>query len=143
MLTPKAPSLREILCRRCGAWMTQQDDLTWRHTEADTICCIDPDTLEEVADPRAKMTMAEFRELNRVGGYHFFDRDTKLFFRSKIETDMLPGNRFVTSEQHVHSGGTEPRLYTVRQGNPNGTVSTVGEFQQYATRAAAIKAARA
>lgn len=46
------PALREVLCRRCGSWMTQQPDMTWWHTHDDTICCIDPDTLEEVADPR-------------------------------------------------------------------------------------------
>lgn len=46
LLADPGPALREVLCRRCGRWMTQQDDLRWNHTDDDTLGCLDPITLK-------------------------------------------------------------------------------------------------
>lgn len=73
-------------------------------------------------------TLEEFKELNKQEGYHFFDEDTMEFFNSKMETDLLNGNYFITSEQYSLSS---PRQYSIRKANGDGTVDTIGQFQQY------------
>lgn len=79
---------------------------------------------------------------NRQHGQHFFDADSKRFFRSRIGQDVYEGPGgifFTTSEQFDHKS---PRLYTVRQFNPEtGACKTVGEFQQYASSSGARRAA--
>jgi hypothetical protein len=76
-------------------------------------------------------------------GSHFFDRATMRFFSSRL-CMVLPrctGGAvwFVTSEQ----GPYGPRLYTVRRWNGADSVDTIGGFQAYRTRGAAITAAKA
>ena len=81
-------------------------------------------------------TMAAVRAANKAAGHHFFDRDTLRFFGSKIECKLYAGRYFVTSEQPPHG----PRVWRVREAQPDGTIDTVGE--QLATLAdaqAAIK----
>ena len=51
-------------------------------------------------------------------------------------TATCSGKYFWSSEQ----APDQPRRYTVRRANPDGSVDTVGEFQAHATRAAAIRA---
>ena len=82
--------------------------------------------------------MGEVEEANRLAGHHFFDADTKRFFRSRIGENVYSGGFFVTSEK----GPNMQRRYTVRQAMPNGTIDTFGEFQQYTTGAQAHAAAR-
>lgn len=82
-------------------------------------------------------TLSEFKQANKANGYHFFDRKTMSFFNSKIESALLKGGYFITSEQVETSAGIEPRKYTLRKCNDNATVTTVGEFQRFRTKAAA------
>jgi hypothetical protein len=74
---------------------------------------------------------------------NYFSRDTMRFFRSRVMDTVYPGGYFVTSERYSDS---HPRLYTLhrvtRNSAGNGAIETVGEFQQYPTRAAAITAAK-
>lgn len=94
-------------------------------------------------------------------GSHFFDPDTRRFFRSRTAPRIFVPLRkdgrarggykafsgpiwFVTSEQY---SSDTARLYTVRCFNVRGTkrlpiVSTVGDFQQYQTLRAAYRAAQ-
>lgn len=82
-------------------------------------------------------TIAEAKAANRANGWHFFDRSTMRFFRSKICSEILNGKYFVTSEQFEPSW---PRLFTLRRINwETGDIITVGEFQGYRT----VKEARA
>lgn len=79
-------------------------------------------------------------------GSHFFDRDTKRFFRSRILADAFHGNGgcyFVTSEQYVGSDGHKaPRKYTVRKFDPStADISTFGPFNEL-TRERALRIAR-
>jgi hypothetical protein len=83
------------------------------------------------------MKISDIMERNRDIGHHFFDPDTLAFFRGKVLADTF-GPYFVTSEQ----ARGESRRYTVRQALPDGSIETVGMFQQYETRAAALAAAR-
>ncbi len=85
------------------------------------------------------------RERNAANGGHWFDADTLRFFRSRLPTGCVGrvDNTawFVTSEAGPFGRG--PRAYTVRRADVvTGHVDTDGAFRGYATRGAAITAAR-
>lgn len=82
-------------------------------------------------------TLSEFKQANKTNGYHFFDRKTMNFFNSRIESSLLKGGYFITSEQIETSQGVEPRKYTLRKCNVDATVATVGGFQRFRTKEAA------
>ena len=74
----------------------------------------------------------EVIEANKAIGHNFFSDNTMAFFDSRIETDIIAGEYFVTSEQyHSPRGTSEPRLYTLRIIKDNGEVDTVGDFQAF------------
>ncbi len=74
-------------------------------------------------------TMQNLRHFNQSQGFHFFDPRTLAFFRSQIQTrPPYAGRVFVTSE--AQSWGS-PRMYTVRMIQDNGTIITIGKFQQF------------
>ncbi len=97
--------------------------------------------------------MAEIRRANKAAGLHFFDADTMRFFRSRIESERPIGGRyFVTSEQFVPRHlravralrwAPEPRRFTVRRANDDGSISTVGKVGEFATLPDARAEARA
>lgn len=66
---------------------------------------------------------------NEAIGNHWFDRSTMRFFNTKIESNLIAGHRFITSEK----GPDGVRKYTVREACPDGTIDTVGEFQAHST----------
>jgi len=72
---------------------------------------------------------------------HFFSPGATRFFSSRYpQTGIVRNNKayFITSEQFDYES---PRLYTVRVCDmKTGIVDTVGEFQQYRTRARAQSA---
>ena len=83
-------------------------------------------------------TMAELKRLH-LG--HFFDRDTMRFFDSVVYPNVRTGKEhwyFVTSERYNQS---TPRLFTVRRMGTNGTIDTVGEFQEFPTLGHALEVA--
>jgi hypothetical protein len=85
------------------------------------------------------------RERNAANGGHWFDADTLRFFRSRLPTGCVGrvDNTawFITSEGGPFGRG--PRAYTVRRADVStGDVETEGTFRGYATRGAAITAAR-
>jgi hypothetical protein len=85
------------------------------------------------------------RERNAASGGHWFDADTLRFFRSRLPTGCVGrvDNTawFVTSEAGPFGRGS--RAYTVRRANvATGHVDTEGTFRGYATRSAAVTAAR-
>lgn len=83
-------------------------------------------------------TIEEIEADHRSTGGHFFDAASKRFFRSRIGAAVYGGRFFITSEQFDHQS---PRLYTIRE-CINGRIEDLGEFQQYATGAAARAAIR-
>lgn len=82
-------------------------------------------------------TMDDVRAANKAIGNHWFDSATKRFFRSRIGSTLYGGKYFVSSEQFDDNS---PRLYTIRIARDNGSISTVGSFQQYASRIDTIRA---
>lgn len=81
--------------------------------------------------------MAEFKRLNASVGGYWFEPGTMRFFRSRVEGPMLAGGYFVSSEQFDDCA---PRLYTIRRAFSDGSVETIGGFQAYASRRAAVMA---
>jgi len=92
-------------------------------------------------------TIDQVKDLAADCGSHFFEPATMRFFRSRVCTEVEPltsgGALFVTSEQFVSSHGeASPRLYTVRLINRNGNFKECGSFQQYPSKATAVRAMR-
>jgi hypothetical protein len=94
-------------------------------------------------EPQIMTTYENIRQIeyaNTSAGHYFFSPSTMRFFRSKIASRSIIGGRyFITSEQFDASS---PRLYTIRIANDDGSIDTVGEFQQYETVEAAKRAAK-
>ena len=69
------------------------------------------------------------RQHKALGG-HFFDREAMHFFGSRVESPLIGGKWFVTSEQFMD----DPRRFTVREVVDLGdriAIETVGEFQEF------------
>jgi hypothetical protein len=73
-------------------------------------------------------TMADVRAANKAIGNHWFEKSTMKFFNSRVESRLLGGRYFITSERREL---TFPKRYTVREVLPDGGIKTVGEFQGY------------
>lgn len=91
---------------------------------------------EAAANPKTftYTTMDDVQVANRAIGNHWFDRSTMRFFKTRIESRLIAGHRFVTSEQ----GPDGRRRYSIRDAQPDGTIDTVGEFQGYGSKKAAM-----
>ncbi len=73
-----------------------------------------------------KWTIAKIRAANHAAGYHFFDRKTMQFFKTKIASTVYQGPGgiyFVTSEQY----GDASRIYKVRKFNDATSSISSGE----------------
>lgn len=82
--------------------------------------------------------IAEIKTVNKAAGYHWFDRSTMRFFKSKIESGVYGGRFFVTSEQPPYG----PRTFTIHEALPNGDIKTVSDFLPFSTLDEARKNAR-
>lgn len=84
------------------------------------------------------MTMIEAKEIYKQNGGHFFNKDTMRFWGSKTETELYKNRCFVTSDDNFDR---TKKLYTIRQFSEDYKhVETVGEFQAYETKSAAVEA---
>lgn len=81
-------------------------------------------------------SMAEVKAANKALGHYWFSPSTMKFFKTKIETSLIRGRYFITSEMNFNNTGRE---YTIREASSNGAINTIGEFQKYKT----LKAAKA
>jgi len=66
---------------------------------------------------------------NRQIGHHWFDGSTMRFFESTIETGILRGCYFITSE----TGPSRQTLYSIRVVRNNGAIGTIGNFNSHET----------
>lgn len=97
-------------------------------------------------------TLAHIKKANSDAGYNFFAPDTMDFFDSRIESrkpEIFPHHTqptavlFITSEQFhsiLNPGYSDPRKYTIRQAHPDGSISSLSEFQQFDTYREAVEA---
>lgn len=85
----------------------------------------------------------EIKQANKRIGHHWFDPDTMSFFNSKIESDVIYGKYFITSEMcgigflgefmGMNPSPTYLRKFSIRIANEDGSIDTVGDFQQFDT----------
>lgn len=79
-------------------------------------------------------TIHELKVLNEKNGGCWFEPATMRFFGTKIESGIICGKYFITSEQPPRG----PRAYSVRSFDDQGDVSTVGEFAHLPSKTAAL-----
>lgn len=70
-------------------------------------------------------SISELKALHKSNGWHFFDRGAMAFFNSRIESGIIGGRYFITSERF---NDDTPRKFTVRTFDERGSVDTLGEF---------------
>jgi len=61
--------------------------------------------------------ITEVKLAHKAQGGHFFDRQAMRFFNSKVESKVVSGRYFVTSERYDTDS---PKLFTVREVAPSG-----------------------
>jgi len=91
------------------------------------------------------LTLEQFKNYHEANGGKWFSPGAMKFFAARVETDLINGCYFITSEQFKCPGhATGKRYFTIRKADMHSlSVETIGTFQQYTTKAAAIKAAEA
>ena len=85
-------------------------------------------------------SIEQIKSANRSAGKHFFDESAMRFFNSRISSELFgpEGDIFITSEKFEPLyGKPEPRYYTVRQIQDDGSIEELSEFQQFGSSAAA------
>lgn len=75
-------------------------------------------------------SIAEVKAANKALGHNWFEPATMRFFGTVIETPLIGGRHFITSDKM--EPGDEKR-YAVRQVNENGSVETVGNIRDFAS----------
>jgi hypothetical protein len=83
------------------------------------------------------MTIEEIKRANAEAGQFFFEASTMRFFDSRVSRKVY-GSYFVTSER----GPSGTRRYSVRKALADGSIDTIGEFNQMSRGAAHRLAAR-
>ena len=74
-------------------------------------------------------TLADVRSRNAAQGLHFFDRGTMEFWKSSVESTLIRGRYFITSEDSwTMSGGPARRIFAVRYARDNGAMETLASF---------------
>lgn len=76
-------------------------------------------------------SIAELKALNEANGGCWFDKGSMRFFNSRIESGIIKGKYFITSEQSPH----DSRKFSVRSFDDRGDIDTIGEFCTLATKA--------
>jgi hypothetical protein len=83
-------------------------------------------------------TMKEAKAISKANGGHFFDASAMRFFNSKIESELIDGKFFITSERFDMDC---PKLFTIRQISETGQIlDDLGEFQEFDTLHGALVA---
>jgi len=83
--------------------------------------------------------VGQVKAANQAAGQCWFSPSTMRFFKSRVLSTVYGGRSFVTSEQ----GPNGVRAYSVRETTEDGSsISTVGEFQGWATAPQAKRGAR-
>ena len=72
-------------------------------------------------------TITEIKAANKSIGHHFFSRGAMRFFNSKIESPVLRGRYFITSE----IGPNEVKAYSVHMASDAGEIETIGGFHSF------------
>lgn len=66
---------------------------------------------------------------NDEAGRHWFEDDTMQFFKTRLESNLIDGLYFISSER----GPYGPRAFSVRMADEDAHIQTVGDFMAYST----------
>lgn len=77
-------------------------------------------------------TIAEIKAKNKQAGNYWFDFKTMRFFASKVESGVIKGRFFITSEKTSFT--SHDRTYTIRKAKDNGEIDTIGIFGGFKTK---------
>lgn len=91
------------------------------------------------AEKRAVASIGELKALNEKNGGCWFEPATMRFFKTRIESGILKGKYFITSEQNP----SDARRFTIRTFDDEGGIDTVGEFHAHHTYREALEALNA
>jgi hypothetical protein len=90
-------------------------------------------------------TLDQIKRAAASAGSRWFEKSALRFFSSRISSHVysVPGGALFVSSEQFRGFGTEdePRLYSVRSCSFDGSIDTVGGFQQYESSKAAHKEA--
>ena len=86
--------------------------------------------------------MDQLRLANRAAGEDFFDKTGVENLCTRVETYLIGGQYFVTSELDPADPTHRDRRCSVRRALPSGRIETVGDFQAYESIPAAQQAIR-
>jgi hypothetical protein len=75
-------------------------------------------------------TIEQVIRTNYAIGARFFSDNNMSFFGSKVESGLIGGKFFITSETTLDRLGT---AYTIRMVDNDGNIETVGEICQYSS----------
>lgn len=81
-------------------------------------------------------TIAQLKSLNARNGGCWFEPSSMRFFGTRIESEIIRGKFFITSEQPPYGS----RKYSLRSFDEEGDVNTVGEFCTFNSKADALAA---
>ncbi len=85
-----------------------------------------------------KINFKSIADFKRVYAGYFFTRKTMRFFNSRIESSILKGRYFITSEQYSQS---DNRQFTLREIsidlNGDYSINTIGDFQRFRSKESA------
>lgn len=86
-------------------------------------------------------TMADVKAANKAVGGSWFSAENMRFFNARIESGLIGWKYFVTSERFDY-GNEHPRLFTIRAAMPDGSIETVGKFQEFSSKGDAVEIAK-
>lgn len=75
-------------------------------------------------------TMDDVRAANRAIKQQWFSGGAMKFFNSRVETELIRGRYFITSEMMYND---TDKKFSIRAVKPNGEIEDISEFQEYAT----------
>lgn len=78
-------------------------------------------------------SMDQIISKNKKIGHIWFSPDTMAFFHTRLSRKIYGGEYFVTSEKF---DSYKERLYTVRKAMPDGSIETVGPFNEMTSKQA-------
>lgn len=71
-------------------------------------------------------TIADVRAANAALGNYWFTRETMRFWKTKVESSLIGGRWFITSEDEFALDGRKPaRIYCVREALVDGSIKTI------------------
>jgi len=79
--------------------------------------------------------ISEIKFKNKSAGFDFFAKETLAAFNSKILPKIIYGEYFITSEYMLNE---VEKMFTIHKAYDNGSIKTVGTFQQFESESLAI-----